>query len=293
MKNDKFSLLLASAANLETLKFPVWASPKLDGIRGTVENGVAVSRNRKEFPNVELQEVFGSALVNSIDGEFIAGNPTDPGVFQTTMSVVMSESNSIKNLKFHAFDYIDDTEPFETRLTRLKRLLKGHPRFVVVEQRLVNDIIELMAFEQEMVDLGYEGIMLRYPGTFYKHGRSTEKEGILLKVKRFEHNEAKVIGTTEMMHNANVAVKSKNGVMERSSKKSGMVGKGIMGALKVIGINGDFKDVEFEIGTGFTMDQRKEEWKNGEIVRYKHQPSGAKDKPRFPVFDGRRHANDL
>jgi DNA ligase-1 len=56
--------------------------------------------------------------------------------------------------------------------------------------------------------------------------------------------------------------------------------------------------VEFEIGTGFTEQQRVELWLDrmnlrGKLVKYKSQPVGVKDKPRFPVFLGWRDRRDL
>ena len=60
--------------------------------------------------------------------------------------------------------------------------------------------------------------------------------------------------------------------------------------------------VEFrEIGTGFTAQERADIWQDRRIyaedadaplVKYKHFPSGAKDKPRHPVFLGWRDSRD-
>jgi DNA ligase-1 len=56
--------------------------------------------------------------------------------------------------------------------------------------------------------------------------------------------------------------------------------------------------VEFDLGTGFTSGQRRDLWVGrgklkGKLVKYKFQPTGVKDKPRFPVFIGFRDARDL
>ena len=72
-----------------------------------------------------------------------------------------------------------------------------------------------------------------------------------------------------------------------------MVGKGVMGALRVVGINGRYKDVEFGIGSGFNDEDRKDVWKPGDIVKYKYFPLGSKDAPRFPVYLGRRSKLDM
>jgi DNA ligase-1 len=54
--------------------------------------------------------------------------------------------------------------------------------------------------------------------------------------------------------------------------------------------------VTFEIGSGFSAADRIRLWKDkpiGRIVKYKSQPVGVKDKPRFPVFLGFRDEKDL
>src|ERR1700743_2525812 len=63
-----------------------------------------------------------------------------------------------------------------------------------------------------------------------------------------------------------------------------------------------YSGVEFDIGTGFTLEQRKNLWdawqKNpkhllGHIVKYKHFPVGVVDKPRHPIFLGFRDRRDM
>lgn len=52
------------------------------------------------------------------------------------------------------------------------------------------------------------------------------------------------------------------------------------------------------IGTGYTAAQRQQLWNTREtllnkIVKYKHFEVGAKDAPRFPVWLGMRHPDDM
>jgi len=57
---------------------------------------------------------------------------------------------------------------------------------------------------------------------------------------------------------------------------------------------------EFKIGSGFTEDARVKLWRErderdelkGRLAKFKYQPSGVKDKPRFPVFLGFRNKID-
>lgn len=112
----------------------------------------------------------------------------------------------------------------------------------------------------------------------------------MLKVKRFEDSEAEVLGTVEEMFNGNEAQRDELGRTKRSKAKAGLVGKGTMGALKVRDLK---TKVEFEIGTGFTADDRARQWPTGLIVRYKFFAVGVKDKPRHPVYLGERDVKDM
>jgi len=159
----------------------------------------------------------------------------------------------------------------------------------------VNREAAILTWEESYLAAGYEGVMLRHPDGPYKHGRSTAKEAWLLKVKRFVDAEAKVIGYSEAQHNANEAKRNELGQLERSSHKAGKVGKQTLGALMVKDLK---TGVEFDIGTGFTESQRQLLWAQGDnligkVVKYKSQPTGVKDKPRFPVFLGFRDKVDM
>jgi DNA ligase-1 len=135
--------------------------------------------------------------------------------------------------------------------------------------------------------------MVRDPRGPYKHGRSTPKEGWLLKVKRFVDAEAVVIGVVEQEHNVNEATRDALGRAKRSSAKAGKRKTGMLGALLVRDVK---TGVEFAIGSGFDEAARRELWLThvvGRLVKYKSQPSGAKVAPRFPVFLGFRDEGDL
>lgn len=132
-----------------------------------------------------------------------------------------------------------------------------------------------------------------HPASPYKHGRSTAKEGYLMKLKRFIDSEAVVIGIEEEMFNGNEATTNELGRTKRSTAKAGLVPKGRMGKLHVR----DFKSgVEFHIGTGFTDADKAWWWaedRRGLMVKYKSFPVGVKDLPRHPVYLGIRDPGDL
>ncbi len=294
-------MLSATVDDVTKLRFPLLASHKLDGVRAIVRNGVLVSRNLKPIPNHHVQQLFGRAELEGLDGELIMGDPADPAAFRLTSSAVMSHEGE-PAVAFYVFDLVipDPDLTFNGRLVILQAKLKQLKRRDVklLDQATVHGQDELDAFETLSLDRGYEGVMLRSKDGLYKHGRSTFKEHGLMKLKRFEDAEAKVLGFDEQLHNANEATTNALGAKERSSKKAGMVGKNTLGALRVVGLNGPYKGVEFNIGSGFDAATRDAIWENqskwtGAVVKYKYFPIGSKDAPRFPVFLGVRSKSDM
>lgn len=283
--------MLASPVG-KTTTYPALLSPKLDGIRCLIIDGVACGRSLKPLPNKHVQSLFGRAEFNGLDGELIVGNPMAKDVFQVTSSGVMSIDGE-PSVIFHIFDDFTESGAFHRRLHTAHRRIKKQKHFMEVHHHLIQTTDDLNRWEEDYLELGYEGVMIRHPDGPYKHGRSTAKEGWLLKVKRFEDSEAQVLGVTELMHNANEAKRNELGQLERSSHKAGKVGKQMLGALQVRDVK---TGVEFDIGTGFTEDQRRLLWVQdltGKVVKYKSQPTGVKEKPRFPVFLGFRDKVDM
>lgn len=285
--------MLAAPAGAE-LPFPLLLSPKLDGIRCLIVAGVAVGRSLKPLPNRHVQQLFGRSELNGLDGELLVGNPVAKDVFQTTTSGVMTATGE-PNVTFWVFDDYSAPGGFGERYLRAQRRLKAVPHCQLVPHVQVATADDLSGWEQYYLARGCEGIMLRHPTGPYKHGRSTAKEAWLLKVKRFEDSEAVVLDATELMHNANEAKRNALGHLERSSHKTGKVGKRSLGALMVKDLK---TGVEFDIGTGFTESQRQVLWDKGgsligKVVKYKFQPTGVKEKPRFPVFLGFRDGVDM
>src|SRR5690348_12921017 len=74
----------------DEIRYPIFGSPKLDGIRATVVNGIVMSRTMKPIPNNYIQDLFGHDAMNGLDGELIVGDPSASDVFHRTSSGVMS-----------------------------------------------------------------------------------------------------------------------------------------------------------------------------------------------------------
>jgi DNA ligase-1 len=290
--------MLASPVKVQDIKYPVFVSPKLDGVRALVIDGVVMSRNLKPIPNKHVQRLFGRRELNDLDGELIVGSPTAKDVFQKTSSGVMSIEGE-PDVRFYVFDsFRYPNDHFTTRY--LKALIQIEPfehvaPIEIVDQAVVGNTDIFTKMENRYLAFGYEGLMIRSGYGHYKFGRSTKKEGLLLKVKRFTDSEAKIVGWRELMTNTNEAKINELGQKARSHKKAGMVPADMLGAWIVEDLK---TGQEFDIGTGFTDSQRIEFWKNRAIfkhviVKYKYQEVGVKDKPRFPVFIGFRDKRDM
>lgn len=253
-----------------------------------------MSRSLKPIPNKHVQKLFGRPELNGLDGELIVGPVSGHDVFQRTSSGVMSIEGE-PEVRYHVFDDFSESGAFHRRLHTAHRRIKKLKSCEDVPHHIITTEQDLLSMEEDYLELGYEGIMVRQSDGPYKHGRSTLKEGWLLKLKRFVDAEAEVIGFTQLMTNKNEAKPNELGHLERSSKKEGLIGAGTLGAIKV---RDCVSGVEFEIGTGFTAEQRQKLWHGrqlmvGQLVKYKSQPVGVKDKPRFPVFLGFRDVRDL
>jgi DNA ligase-1 len=285
-------MLAATVTDLSAIRYPVYASFKIDGVRCLGVNGVAQSRSGKSLPNRSLQALFAGGDYDGLDGELVVGDPYAKDVFRRTTSVVMSHDKPIDDLRFMLFDRHDMSgRAWHSRYGSLRE--PGHIG-VGVPHIIIRCEAELLAYEEEALAVGAEGVMLRDPLGSYKNGRSTEKQGGLLKLKRFVDEEFEVVGFEERMHNANVAFTNELGRTARSTHQENMVGTDTLGALICKTSDG----LTFGVGTGFDDAQRAEIWANrdaylGRLATVKHFPIGVKDLPRLPVFKGFRSTIDL
>lgn len=287
-----FKPLLAKEVDWDLLTYDhLWLSPKLDGIRAIVRDGVVMSRNLKPIPNAHVQYLFSH--LENYDGELIVGDPTSKTVYHDTYSGVMS-SDGEPDVRFFAFDHIE--EPDADYETRYEKLVESDV-VVVLCQHMVCSRDEIHALEERYLEEGYEGVMLRKargPNSKYKFGRATARSCTLLKCKRFTDSEAMIIGFEELMKNGNEATTDALGHTVRSSHQENLIPMGTLGALVCRTPEG----VEFRIGTGFDQKTRQYIWNNKEyldrqMVRFKSFKIGEKDAPRFPVYLGFRSPIDM
>lgn len=295
----------ASKADLKNLKYPFLVSPKLDGIRCLIHPGLGpVTRSFKGIPNVhirnELDDYFRD---HHFDGELVALGPDGEVLgFNETQSAVMKGTGQPK-FRYYVFDcFMKPEEGFTKRLDRARTYgmgtLMSKPKsdcmeVVFLEHVWIHDAEAFIEYAIRALEDGFEGVMIRSEHGPYKSGRSSLKQGDLLKYKEWADAEGVVIGFEEQLHNSNEDVRDNFGRAKRSSAKEGMIPKGTLG--KVILQTETWG--ELRVGSGFDDAQRQEIWENQEaflnkLVTFKFQEFGMLDKPRFPIFKGFRHKDD-
>ena len=276
-------MLSEAVESLADLRYPLYGSPKLDGIRAFVYEGKLMSRNFKPIPNEAVQLQFRE-LPHGYDGELIVGDPRAKDCFNRTTSQIMSRDGGIADVRFFVFDNF----AYKSRFT--DRIMSVDKKYRITHFRLDSPDV-VVRYEFMQLKEGYEGIILRDPNALYKHGRSTIREQGMLKLKRFKDDEAEVIRVEELMHNDNPAKIDAQGYTDRSSHQANLKPMGVLGALVV-----NWKGHELRIGTGFTQAQRVALWEDppiGKIAKFKYLEAGMKDLPRHPVWLGFRDWRDL
>lgn len=280
--------------DLKTLRYPLLVSPKLDGVRCIVWEGVAYSRNWKPIRNRFVQ-TWASSFHN-LDGELIVGSPVHDETGEPlgrTQSGVMSFDGE-PNFTFHLFDTPDNHHPFTERLDQVQAEMDGEVGIENVEHFQVVDQESLIHHEEEFLRLGYEGVMLRDPLGPYKHGRSTLREGWLMKLKRFQDGEAVVTGLEEAMHNANELQRDELGRAKRSKHQENLVPAGMVGT--ILALSEEWGELRIAPGV-MTHFERTSYWNNrdkpghtiiGKTIHWRSFGYGVKDKPRFARFYGLR-----
>lgn len=294
--------------DLEFLDYPVMVSPKLDGIRCLIHPDLGpVTRSFKPVPNQYIYERLNNECLGlNLDGELIAVD--DKGValtFNETQSAVMTQGGR-PSFVYAVFDCFTIPEyDFADRFGAANATVNmvGRPFVEMVKHVIIKDTEEFLAYAEETAGLGFEGTMIRDPNGPYKSGRSTKKQGWLLKYKEWLDAEGSIIGFEERMHNANDDIKDNFGHAKRTSHKENMVPMGTLGALILATEWG-----QLNVGTGFDDSLRQELWDRnmvkdlgdsdmghrwivrgpqpdlGRKVTFKYFPFGMKDLPRHPSF---------
>lgn len=288
--------MLAATAiteHLNGLRYPLYASPKLDGIRCIIHPTLGpVTRSFKPVPNAAIRELLNEPEYHGLDGELMLVNKATgkPYPFNPIQSAVMSQSGDpTEQLEYWIFDWVSSDDilahwPFKHRLGSMMAQFAHHPFIRVLAQTLCATTHDVHRFASSCIEAGYEGVVLRDPESLYKCNRSTLKQQGMIKYKEFADAEGVVTGFEQLYHNSNPQGVDNFGLAKRSDEKAGMVAADTLGSLVCSTDWGTLR-----IGTGFDAALRDEIWQNrpkylGKLVTFKYQKHGMQDLPRFPVF---------
>ena len=287
----KFKPMLACSTipSFDEIKYPVIASPKLDGIRCLIVDGVPVSRNLKPIPNKYIQDTLKALNLPELDGELMIKT----GDFNSVQSAVMSEHGR-PDFVYKVFDYWHNlNHGYARRMSECLGLGIDSKHVEYIDNVSVTDATEMQHQYNQWLDEGYEGAIIRDVQGPYKCGRSTLNQGWMLKLKTFYDNEAKIIGYDELLHNDNEATIDKLGHTVRSSHQDNQYGGDTLGSLTV-----EYNGQQFKVGTGFDFAERSRLWHLGDkligrFVTFKYQELSKYGVPRFPVYKGLRDKGDM
>jgi len=293
-KRFKPMLAATKPPDISSLAYPVYVTPKIDGVRALVRDGKLLARSLKPHKNKFVVETLMEQirLPDGLDGELVVKNRT----FNELSGDIRRESGE-PDFEFLVFDYfMHPQDRYLARCVDAEAIVLDldNPRVRFLVPEAVDSPEQLQALYESYLQQGYEGAIIRSGDGPYKHGRATLNQAYMLKYKPFEDDEATVIGFVEMMHNENEAKKNALGRTERSTSKEGLRPANMLGKLVLRRSDG----VEFGCGSGFSHAQRQEIWANqdryaGQLAKYKYMAVGAKDRPRLPIFLGWRDPDDL
>ncbi len=223
-------------------------SEKLDGVRAYWNGKNLLSRGGKiiNAPKWFIKDYPPF----EIDGELWSKR----GDFENISSIVRDKTPSAKwkQIKHYIFELPNAQGDLYQRLSKLKPY--NSKIINIISQIKVKNREHLEKFLKEIEAKGGEGVVVRDPKSPYIDKRTNKA----LKVKSFKDSECRVIG-----------YKDGKGKF-----------KGLVGSIKCKLDNG----IEFNVGSGLKLKDRKKPPKIGDIITIKYQNITKYGKPRFPIF---------
>ena len=298
----------------EGLRFPLYASFKLDGYRCLVWQGRAWTRAGK-LHQCQAVQAFASKVWDKAseqlgpipDSYALDGELMIPGANFNTAGGLLRREDYTGPFQYIVYDIAGTGLNFRTRMEAV--LWQWQDVFKDSEMPIhflrhywIEDMTQLLELEKEALASGYEGLCTRAPYALYKSGRGTWRDQVLCKLKRWHNAEARIEGVLARMENLEEGTTNAWGLTERGKKKDFLVETPVLGSLEVVGINGKWKGAKFSIGTflGLTDEDKAQLWNQREdlinkVVTYKFLPIGDEDnaRPRHPVFLGFRPDWDM
>lgn len=229
-------------------------SEKLDGIRAYWDGKQLLSKNGniihaplwfiEDFPKFKL------------DGELW----TKRDDFENIQSIVLDKNPSDywKEITYNIFEVPEEKGVFIKRLEKISNWQKkNNNKYIkIIEQTKCKDDKHLEEYLEKLVNLKAEGLMLKNPFLEYFTGRSSN----ILKVKKFLDMEAEVIAINYHKNTKDIKNKFKSLVLKLEN------------------------NIVFNLGNGFSKEQRINHPKIGDIVTFKYYNLTRFGKPKFASF---------
>lgn len=201
------------------LDFPVFSSPKLDGMRCIATKEGLFSRNGKPVvsaPHIHkaLRRLFEESSIDVLDGElythqFASDFNKIISLAKKTKPSKEDLEESAKHLQYWVFDYYSEDSPRHSRVDYLFYALNKFTDssiIKVVGQETIENQEELDATYTDYLAMGYEGQMIASYEGAYENKRSKH----LLKRKTFQDAEFQIVdilpGKGNLAETAAVAV---------------------------------------------------------------------------------------
>jgi DNA ligase-1 len=176
--------------------------------------------------------------------------------FENIQSIVLSHSKDERwhEITYQVFEVPYAKGDFTQRLKKAQHWFLKYPtnKVNIITQHLCQNQNELENFLEEIITLKGEGVMLKNPKAAYESKRSAH----LLKVKKFYDMEGEVVG-----------------INYRNNKKE----------FKSLVIQLPNK-IQFNLGNGFSDEQRKEAFEMGTIITFKYYGLTKNGKPKFASY---------
>jgi DNA ligase-1 len=248
---------------------PYIVQPKYDGVRcraiplsgPTGDKCLLLSSEENVIFSVpHLNEIIGG-LNLQLDGELYCHGMSFEQIVSITSRTVNLHPD-YRRIQFHCFDIVNN-QPQMKRSLIIENLRDLNPHLVVAPFYLCQNLDDVMRVYDKLMESGYEGIIVRHMQAPYETKRSL----YVMKFKAKKEDEYEILGYAEEL---SISGEPKNS----------------LGAL--ICKSGD--NHTFNVGTGFSAEQRHHLWLNRETlsgrtakIKYQHLTTG-KQVPRFPVF---------
>lgn len=239
MKDSSIAASFMRAGIYDPSKFGhVVSMPKLNGLRCMYIPGQGFfSRDGKRWNDAVLAHIVPPTTDYILDGELYCHGMSLQRINSAVGVNRIEPGVNVEFVRFHAFDIVEPKFNALTRMLLLEKILRDDTNYVgmeMIQWEICKTRIELDDCYKAYIEQGYEGQMLKSVfGSYMPQGEKERSTMNLQKRKAFLDAEFLCIGR----------------VISDEGKC-----KGKLGALEFITAKG----VKFEVGTGFTDEEREE-----------------------------------